>query len=185
MGCALSVTGSAGVLIDSAGHVGVVTKVGAATGLELTPHKKGQRTLVSLGTPAYDFTGAVDVTGGRVGGFFDVGASGTAISDDVGGALTASAKLRMGGFIGEPFRGGPTFALDVLKVMKSTEKPGCQAFDAAHSHHLAGAELEGSWLLAKDDVPGRALFFVGPAYQFHTTTALCFSERAEPRSSVR
>lgn len=182
-GCALSLSGAAGLAVDSAGHVGVMTKVGAATGLELSPHRKGQRTHVSLGTPAYDFVGAFDVTGRRFGGFFGVGASGTVISDDIGGALTASAKVRLGGFAGEPVRAGPAFALDVLDVVSAIEKPGCQALDAAHSHHLAGAELEASWLVPQEGQSGRALFFVGPAYQFHGTFAPCFSERAPRRAS--
>lgn len=180
-GCALSVTGATGVTIDTAGHVGVFAKAGSSEGAELSAHKAGQQTHGSIGFLHMELTGGYDITGRRGFGFLDARLGGTGIWDRPEVGVSPSAGIRLGGFTGgsHSFVVGPVLGSGLYHVRSRQEKDGCQPGEAAHSHHLLGGMLDAAWLFPRGSPRSFGMFFLGPAYQYHGTFALCFSERGD------
>lgn len=186
-GCAVGVSGTVGMTLDTAGNVGLAAKVSGFSGLELTPHEAKQRHHAALSFPsAVDLFAGYDI--GRRSGVFgaDFALKGLYVADPRSLAVTAGGGVRIAGYVGadRSFAAvGPVAHLQVARVLRQETREGCQPGDAAQSWRLAGVSADAAWNMPGQGLPSFGTLFVGPTYGFAGTTALCFSERSTGRNS--
>ena len=95
--CTLGVTSTAGVTLDSAGHIGLLAQAGPSVALDLSDFRDQPQTHGSFAFVAYDLGLGYDITGRRALALFDLRLRTTVISDPWRLGISPSAGVRGGG----------------------------------------------------------------------------------------
>lgn len=178
--CTLGVTSTAGVTLDSAGHIGLLAQAGPSVALDLSDFRDQPQTHGSFAFVAYDLGLGYDITGRRALALFDLRLRATVLSDPWRLGISPSAGVRVGGWFGGPAFFGPLVGIDVLPVISAREKSSCGS--TSYRHHLAGGSLEGAWF-PLEERPSVGMLTLGGSHMYHATWSLCPSGTTADRST--